>query len=231
MTNLPRGRFGIVLLRAGLTLAAFAASNALAIPALVLSQQNTETLIIHDNDPLDSDATVGRISFTGQVADYAGSFAANLSPFVDGGNVPVGQPFMTFTGSYSRMTQTSNYAFIVWLVGTDFGPVDPGRLTKYTFSCSQPGSSSWYLNPPSETNIGSNHLVTQPGGDYFTSVESSAPFSLMNTVYLGVPTSTVQFTSSAEFALSIPDHGSTFGLVLPWFVGVLLFHRRRQPSS
>lgn len=216
-----------MLFPAGLILAFLFASKAIAIPALVLSQQNTGMLIIHDNDPLDADATVGRISFTGQVADYAGSFSATLSPFVDGGGFPVGQPFMTFTGSYSRVAETSNYAFIVWLVGTDFGPVDPGRLTKFTFTNSQPGSSSWYQNPPSETNIGANHLMTQPGGNYFTSLDSTGPFSLMNTVYLGVPASTAQFSSSAEFALSVPDRGSTFALLLPGLAGWWLCRRRR----
>lgn len=220
-----------MLFHAGLILALFSAAKATAIPALVLSQQNAETLIIHDNDPLDADPTQGRISFSGQVADYAGSFSATVSPFVDGGNITLEQPFMTFAGSYSRVAETSNYAFIVWLVGTDFGPVAPGRLTKFTFTSSQLGSSSWYQNPPSETSIGSNHLITQPGGNYFTSLDSTEPFSLMNTVYLGVPTSTAQFASSAEFALSVPDRGATFALLLPGLVGWWLCHRRWRSSQ
>lgn len=129
---------------------------------------------------------------------------------------------MEFSGSYARVANTSNFAFIAWLIGTDLGPVAPDQIGYFTFSSASGGGvAGWSLNPPNQTTIGTSLVHVQHEGYAF--LPSNAPFALMNTIHLSA-TSPLAFTSTARI-VNTPEAGSIAPLVIVTLVGLLLAHR------
>lgn len=203
----------------------FAATGiANAIPSIGLTHQGSALIVVEDNGPLDSNAAPGVISYTGTVGDYVGTFTGIVSPQ---GTSESGAPFMVFSGSYERVTNTSNFAFIAWLIGTDLAPIRADQLGYFTFSGAVGGSiSGWSLNPPNQTTIGTSLIHLQQEG--YASLPGDAPFSLMNTIHLS-PSSPLAFTSTASI-VNVPDAGSIEPLAVATLLGLLLAQRNSSKS-